>query len=260
MGGVAASCGRPAGWQIRHFAEIDSTNQWLLEQARAGAAAGTVAVADHQTGGRGRLGRSWWAASGSSLLVSVLLRPTLGPVELPRLTAAASLALAEAVEAVADIHAELKWPNDLVVDDRKLAGLLTEVEVSGGAGGRVEAVVIGAGCNLNWDAVPDELQGLATACNLESGRRVDRDQVLRHFLDRLEVRLEMVRSDPQRLMQDYRDRLSTIGRQVEIELPGGRLVGLATGVDGHGHLTVMPPGGTPTTVTVGDVVHLRTAE
>jgi BirA family biotin operon repressor/biotin-[acetyl-CoA-carboxylase] ligase len=248
-------------WQIRRFAEIDSTNRWLLAEARSGAAPGVVAVADHQTQGRGRLGRSWSAPPGSSLLVSVLLRPVVRPEEVHRLTAAASLALAEAVEASSGVRADLKWPNDLVVGDRKLAGLLTEVEVSAGgrSGGPVDAVVIGAGCNLNWDAVPEELLGLATACNLESGRRVERDDVLDRFLERLRARLDVLETDPRAVLREYRERLATIGRHVAIELPAGRLVGVATSVDDHGHLVVTPAGGAPVTVSAGDVVHLRPA-
>ena len=112
-------------WRVRHFALIDSTNRYLLDEARAGAESGLVAVADHQTAGRGRFDRRWEAPPGSSLLVSVLLRPV--PVDAGhRAMTATALALADAVEAVAGFAPELKWPNDLVVGDRKLAGLLAE--------------------------------------------------------------------------------------------------------------------------------------
>src|SRR5262245_23342989 len=136
-------------WDVRHLASIDSTNRYLLDEARAGAAAGLVAVADHQTAGRGRLGRSWEAAPGSSLLVSVLLRPDLAVDRLFLLTLAAGLALADAIAAVAAVSAGLKWPNDLVVDDKKLAGLLAEADLSAGA---ARALVIGAVCHLTADA------------------------------------------------------------------------------------------------------------
>src|SRR6476469_4959346 len=144
-------------WHVRHFPEIDSTNRYLLDEARGGAADGLVAVADHQTAGRGRFDRRWEAPPGSSLLVSVLLRPTPpgdGPGDASadgshRAVMAVALALAEAVEAVAGVTPGLKWPNDLVVGDRKLAGLLAEREG--------DAVVIGAGCNVEWEAFPPEL-------------------------------------------------------------------------------------------------------
>ncbi len=136
MGDPAATWGAGAGadrFAVRRFASIDSTNRWVLDEARAGAPEGLVAVADHQAAGRGRRGRTWEAAPGSSLLVSVLLRPgawrpALGPDRVHLLTMAAGLALADAVGLVAGIEAGLKWPNDLVVGDRKLAGLLAEAE------------------------------------------------------------------------------------------------------------------------------------
>ena len=151
----------------------------------------------------------------------------------------------------------LKWPNDLVMGDRKLAGLLTEVEMSGG---RVDAVVLGVGCNCNWEVVPEELRGMATAVNLEAGRWVDRDEVLDRFLARLRERVAALEADPERSAREYAERLATIGRRVEVELPDRRLVGLATAVDQLGRLVVTPPDGVPVTVSVGDVVHLRAAD
>ena len=168
-------------WTISRFAELDSTNRYLLDEARAGAPEGAVVVADHQTSGRGRLDRSWEAPPGSSLLVSVLLRPALGPGHAHVVVMAAALALADAVGAVAGFTAELKWPNDLVVGDRKLAGLLAEREP--GAGGSLAAVIVGAGVNVQWTTFPPELADLATACNLEAGRAVDRDALLEHYLE-----------------------------------------------------------------------------
>lgn len=246
-----------ARWTVRRFAELDSTNRWVLDEARAGAADGLVAVADHQTAGRGRRGRTWVAPPGASLLVSVLVRPTPArPVDTTTaqvLTMAAGCALADAVLAAAGVTAMLKWPNDLVVGDKKLAGLLAEADVS--AAGEVRAVVIGAGCNVDWPAVPDELAGIATACNLEAGRAVGRDRVLDGFLDGLGARLDTLDA----VADEYRARLSTIGRRVRADLGGEVVEGTATGVDAVGALLVTPDDGPPITVTAGDVVHLRPA-
>jgi BirA family biotin operon repressor/biotin-[acetyl-CoA-carboxylase] ligase len=255
MGDEPATRGnRRAGsvtWRVQRFAAIDSTNRWLLDEARAGAPAGTVAVADHQHAGRGRRDREWTAPPGTSLLVSVLLRPALGAERVHLVTMAAALALAEAVDTVAGVHAELKWPNDLVVGDRKLAGLLAEADV--GAGGEVRAVVVGAGCNIEWYEFPSELAGQATACNLEAGPSVDRDAVLDAFLGRLATRLDAL----DEVLAAYRDRLSTLGRRVRVDL-GDRVVeGVATDLDEAGRLVVVPDGRAPVVVAVGDVVHLR---
>ncbi len=142
---------RPDRWTVERFASVDSTNRWLLDAARDGAAAGLVAVADHQDAGRGRRGRTWESAPGDSLLVSVLLRPHAAVDRVHVVTIAAALALADALARVVGLVADLKWPNDLLVGERKLAGLLAEADV---VGGDVQALVVGAGCNLAQTVVP----------------------------------------------------------------------------------------------------------
>ena len=150
---------------IRQFDLIDSTNRYLLDAARAGAADGTVAVAAYQTEGRGRRGRTWTALPNASLLASVLLRPAgLPPDRRHLVTSAVSLAAVSACEEVAGFRPGLKWPNDLVVDDRKLAGVLAEIDG--------DAIVTGLGMNLNWPA--EELPESAVSVNGVSGRRSSR--------------------------------------------------------------------------------------
>jgi BirA family biotin operon repressor/biotin-[acetyl-CoA-carboxylase] ligase len=244
----------PQRWQVRRFAEIDSTNRYLLDEARGGAGNGLVAVADHQTAGRGRFDRRWEAPPGSSLLVSVLLRPAPEGDAPPagssggshRAVMAAALALADAVEAVAGVAPGLKWPNDLVVGDRKLAGLLAEREG--------DALVIGAGLNVEWEAFPPELAATSTACNLEAGRSVDRDALLDEFLARLAAALDALDEVPER----YRARLATLGRRVRVERVADVLEGDAVDVTSGGALVVRRDDGTDEIVTAGDVVHLRT--
>jgi BirA family biotin operon repressor/biotin-[acetyl-CoA-carboxylase] ligase len=230
-------------WRVEWFITVDSTNRHALDAARDGAADGLVVVADEQTAGRGRLGRSWEAAPGSSLLVSVLLRR---PADPGRAVMAAGVALAAAVEDAAGVETGLKWPNDLVVDDRKLAGLLAEADG--------DALVVGAGCNVNWDAFPDELAATATACNLEAGHPVDCDALLDAFLDRFASSL----AAGDALLDDYRARLSTLGRAVRVEhVRGDVLVGTAVAVTDDGALVVRDEAGTDHTVVAADVHHLR---
>jgi len=269
---------RSGTWAVRRFETIDSTNRWVLEESRAGAPEGLVAVAEHQGAGRGRRGRSWDAAPGSSLLVSVLLRPgswgegssgegswgegswgagsrgrAITPDRLHLLTMAAGLALLEAVGSVAGVGAALKWPNDLVVGDRKLAGLLAEAEVSGT--GEVRTVVLGVGCNVNQRAFPADLADTATSCVLEAGREVDREALLDSFLDALARRLATLDS----VALDYRARLATLGRAVRVDLGGDIVEGTAVDVDPDGRLEVERPDGSRVAIAVGDVVHLRPA-
>jgi BirA family biotin operon repressor/biotin-[acetyl-CoA-carboxylase] ligase len=241
----------PITWRIRRFDTIDSTNRFVLDEARAGAHEGLVVVADHQDAGRGRRGRSWTAPPGSSLLVSALLRPPLPAERAQLVTMAAGLALAEAVEGVAGFAPSLKWPNDLVVGDRKLAGLLAEADVS--PRGDVRAVVVGAGCNVQWDSFPADLAEIATSCNVEAGHPVERDAVLTAYLDRLGERV----ADLGSILDDYRVRLATLGRDVRVDLGGREVVGTALDVDADGRLLVATPGGGTEVIAAGDVVHLR---
>jgi BirA family biotin operon repressor/biotin-[acetyl-CoA-carboxylase] ligase len=230
-------------WRVEWFATLDSTNRHALDAAHKGAADGLVVVADEQTAGRGRLGRTWESPPGSSLLVSVLLRRGDEP---GHAVMAVGVALAEAVEQVAGVETGLKWPNDLLVGDRKLAGILAESDG--------DSLVVGAGCNVEWERFPDELVETATACNLEAGRSVDRDALLDAFLDHLSDALD---AGPA-VVDAYRSRLATLGRFVRVHhLLGDDLVGTAIGVTGDGALVVRDDSGTDHAVVSGDVHHLR---
>ena len=233
--------------EVRWFASLDSTNRYLLDEARRGAAEWLVAVADFQTQGRGRRGRSWIAPSGASLLASVLLRPTLPPERLQLVSLVSGIAMAEAVQRVAGFRPALKWPNDLVVGDRKLAGLLAESDG--------DAVVVGTGVNVEWHDFPPELAATATACNLEAGRSIDRRDLLSAYLTELQQRYPKMEV----VIDDYRGLLATLGRRVRVECHEGDLVGRAVDVGDGGELVVAVDGQGLVTVHAGDVVHLRNA-
>lgn len=235
----------PGFHEVRWFDSLDSTNRYLLDEARRGAPDGVVAVADHQTAGRGRRGREWVAPPGSSLLVSVLLRPSLAPERTQVVSMASGVAMVDAVERVAGFAPALKWPNDLVVGDRKLAGILAEAE--GGA------VVVGVGVNVNWHEFPSEIAETATACNLEAGHAVDRRALLAGFLRELDLRYANLEG----VAAEYERRLVTLGRRVRVERPDGDIVGRAVAVARSGELLVDDGTGEPVAVHVGDVIHLR---
>ena len=239
---------------IIRLAEVDSTNRYLLDAARAGEASGTVVVADHQSAGRGRLGRTWEAPVGASLLMSILLRPEIAPditiASVHLLTMAAGLAMVDAVEAVAGFAPILKWPNDLLVGDRKLCGMLTESEISDGS---LRCVVVGIGVNVQWSDFPAELVETATACNLVAGRDISRDELLDEFL----ARYSLLLNDLNSVLSNYRERLGTLNTRVRIELAGEAFEGTAEGVTDDGSLEVRTDGGALRFITAGDVVHLR---
>jgi BirA family biotin operon repressor/biotin-[acetyl-CoA-carboxylase] ligase len=230
---------------VRWFERLDSTNRYVLDEAARGAAEGLVVVAGEQTHGRGRLGRVWVAPPGASLLVSVLLRPDLAPERSGLLTMAAGLAVIDAVATLGGIDARLKWPNDVVVDDRKLAGILAERSDG--------AVVIGMGCNVRWDDFPPDLTEIATACNLLTSAAVDVDDVLAGWLRALDVRLDAL----DRVLTDARRRSATIGRRVHVELADAAFDGDAVGLTDDGHLRVRDGSGEVCVVAAGDIVHLR---
>jgi BirA family biotin operon repressor/biotin-[acetyl-CoA-carboxylase] ligase len=254
-------------WEVRRFERLGSTNEYLLAEARAGAPEGLVAVADYQSAGRGRLGRRWEAPPGRSLLASVLLRPVM-PVEgLFCCTASVALAAADACVAVAGVAPLIKWPNDLVVGDRKLAGVLAEWEAAAPGGPpRSLAVVVGIGCNLDWPG-PDPTAGTSLADHAAPGAGpVRADGLLHALLGFLGPRVTALGSEGGRagLVDELRQRSATLGRRVRVErvpVSGARtapdaLVGTASDLTPAGHLLLETATG-PVEVTAGDVVHLR---
>ncbi len=252
---------------IRRFDSLDSTNRYLLAEARSGAPEGVVAVAGFQTAGRGRLGRRWEAPAGSNLLMSVLLRPQL-PVDHRHLAATVvALAAADAADRVAGMPLAVKWPNDLLgPDGRKVAGVLAEADVAGpeGSGGPPPAVVVGIGVNVNWpvddEDLPPDLVGLAGSLRMGVGRVVDVAELLEGLLEALEPRVEALGTAAGRAGQaaDFRSRCATVGRVVRVELADGWFEGTAVDITPGGHLVVEAADG-PRTVLAGDVVHVRTA-
>lgn len=237
--------------EIRWFGRIDSTNRHLLLEAARGADEGVVAVADEQTAGRGRHGRAWTAAPGAALLVSILLRPALAPERLHLVTLAAGVAAVVAVREVGGFDARLKWPNDLVVDDRKLAGILAEAALTGSGG--VGGVVVGMGLNLRSDAFPPEIAEIATACDRHAEHAVDRADLLVAWLLGLDVWLD----DLDRVVAAATEHSATVGREVRVERARDTFGGTATAMTPEGYLVVTRPDGTDEIVTAGDVIHLR---
>jgi BirA family transcriptional regulator, biotin operon repressor / biotin---[acetyl-CoA-carboxylase] ligase len=242
-------------------ASTGSTNADLLAAAAAGAAEGRVLVAEEQTAGRGRLGRSWSSVPGASLTFSVLLRPASVPLDrrgwLPLL---AGVAAASAVRSVAGVDATLKWPNDVLLGERKLAGILAEQAPDGAA------VVVGIGLNVATPAgaLPSPAaNGLAPTSLLAEGAAVRRAELLLALLSQFERWYTAFRADPdaQRsgLLDAYRPLCGTLGKSVRVSLPSNReLAGVARDVDADGHLLVAARPGDPLVgVSAGDVVHVR---
>jgi BirA family biotin operon repressor/biotin-[acetyl-CoA-carboxylase] ligase len=266
--GEVDGTGRGRFAEVRRVAETGSTNRDLLEAAADGAPDRTVLVAAHQTAGRGRRDRTWSAPPGASLLVSVLLRPTLSPERLFLLTMACGLAAVEAADQVAGVRLGLKWPNDLVAVaapgldpaavDRKAGGILAESLV---VDDRVEAVVVGMGLNVDWPfPLPEDLAAIATSLDRLAGAPVDLEAVLASWLDRYGALLDDLEDgDGSGVLERARSVSATVGRTVEVVLADRTFRGRASAIADSGHLLVDHDGVTED-VAVGDVVHARLAD
>lgn len=258
---------------LEWVAETTSTQADVLELARQGASEGQVVVADHQSGGHGRAGRSWEAPAATSILMSLLLRPPAPVAGI--VTALVGLSAADAIEAVAGFRPDLKWPNDLVVTDdtgstRKLAGILAEADWPPGAdmasgwrdpkASERVAVIAGIGINVNWpEAIPDELAEIATSCRHVTGREHDRVEIVVHLLQSLDAAYtSLLEHGPAPTMARWRESLSTLGRPVRVDLGADDVHGRAVDVTDEGHLVVETTEGERRTFAVGDVHHLRT--
>ena len=228
----------PPGWLVQVVGETGSTNVDLLAAAEAGAPDRSVLAARHQTAGRGRLDRRWEAPDGTNLLVSLLIRDV--PEHVHELTQRVALAARDAATSVAGEMPVLKWPNDLLLDGRKLAGVLAQAGGRAGVGDGPTHVVVGIGINVGW--APEEAARL--------GAGIDPLDVLTALLsayDRL----------PDDIWPVYRDALATLGQQVRVERPDGVVVGRALDVERDGRLVVLDDCAITHRIDTGDVIHLR---
>jgi len=245
------------GRSILFSREVDSTNEWAKELAMNGAYEGTVVMAETQTTGRGRLGREWVSPTGG-LWFSFILRPKLRPAEAVKLTFVAGLAVAKVLREMFGSKAETKWPNDVLVNGRKICGILTEMNTTGET---VNFVVVGIGVNANFDvekAFPEPLKKVATSLENELGRKIRLEGLFRGLLERLENLYELFMKEGfDSILEEWKDCAGFLGCQVEVVSPNKKLSGLALDVDHDGALVVRLKDGTIRRVFVGDV-SLRT--
>jgi BirA family biotin operon repressor/biotin-[acetyl-CoA-carboxylase] ligase len=237
---------------VRYLEECDSTNRIAAEWAGEGAADGSIVITDHQTAGRGRLARSWSSVPGAGLQFSIVLRPQLASDSLGLLNLVAGSALAIAAAALG-LPAKLKWPNDLILDGRKAAGILAET-VPGSD--EFASVILGIGVNVNHRAedFPEELASSATSFRIASGKQFDRIEVLAAFLSEFGPRYSgLAWARTHEVIGEYRSLCDTIGRNVRVHLSDREIESRAVGVDDGGALLLE----SGERITAGDVIHLR---
>lgn len=250
----------PAAWAVHVVERVASTNTVALEWAAAGAPAGTALLAESQTAGRGRGGRAWRTPDGTSLALSVILRPTIAPDRLPWIGIAAAVATVEAILDVAGVACRVKWPNDILIGARKVAGILAERRAEAG-GTETPAVVIGVGVNVNnrAAALPADVRDAAISLLDATGRATDRNRLAAALLDRLAWRVGELGDGRDELARRWTAASATLGQHLAVTTPGGLIEGADEGLDPSGSLLLRQPDGRRVAVHSGEVLLCRTA-
>lgn len=244
---------RVIGRDISVFAETSSTNDVIDRLARDDVAEGVVVFAESQNQGRGRLGRSWFSPAGKGLWFSVLLRPKLRPQQIPQITVLASVAVARTIEHVARLSPKIKWPNDVYVNGRKVAGILTELSAEQDV---VRYVVLGIGIDVNVAAseFPPKLRSIATSLAIEAGHPIDRAELASAVLRELdELYVRVAKKDFESVAEEWERRCTTVGKHVVVLIGDRRLHGHAEALDAEGALLLRTEHGHLERITGGDV-------
>jgi BirA family biotin operon repressor/biotin-[acetyl-CoA-carboxylase] ligase len=233
-----------------HKLTIDSTNNFAKEIASK-VPDGTVIIAEEQSAGRGRLGRSWLSQKGCGIWMSVILKPNIQPQEAINLTQVAAISVVKAIEELSHVENKIKWPNDIIVNNKKVCGILTEMssEID-----KINYVVIGIGVNVNCYNFPEELKGKATSLNLETNSKVDRKKLTASILNNLEFYYNTYLQKGFEYIRPICIAKSiTIGREIKVIYNEGEMVGKAVTIDSNGSLIVETKEGKRLSIMSGDV-------
>ena len=246
----------PLGRNILHYFRTESTNALALKLAAEGAEHGTVVVAEEQTAGRGRMGRVWYSEKSSGIYVSIILRPPLSPAAAPVLTLMAGLAAQRAVSATTGLAVDIRWPNDLLVNGKKVCGILTEMSAELD---RLHAIVLGIGMNVNHRRMPADLENIATSLRMEAHRAISRVQVLVALLRELDRHYQLLLTDGKRAITERWEAVSTFahGKQVRVVTVAGEFRATTTGLDPSGALKVQYDDGRQESLLAGEIVEVK---
>jgi len=242
--------------EIFYFKEIDSTNEKAKSLAVEGKPEGTLVVAESQTKGRGRRGRKWFSPPGGGIYLSMLLRPKVAPHQAYKITLMTAVAVAEAVLAMLpSLNVKIKWPNDILVDGKKMAGILTEISTDMDV---VDFIVVGLGLNVNIDSFPEELEGQATSVSMCTKGSFPRSALIRAYLQYFEKYYGIFgKGGFNVIMHRWRELSDIIGQDVMVDIMGEKHVGEATDVDDEGVLILKDSRGVVQRIFSGDVMLLR---
>ena len=235
--------------RIIYLESVDSTNRYARELAKIGAAHGTLVVANEQTGGRGRRGRSWISPAGEGIFMSLIVRPEIALERMPMISLQTALAVCRAITETTGVEAKIKWPNDIVVSGRKVCGMLLEMDVEQG---KLQSVVAGIGINVHQTAFPQEIAHAASSLDLLCGRRISRRSVMAAFLAAFDSTQQLL-ADDGLFMAEYRRHSATIGQKVQVIAANETYTGTALDVTQSGSLMVMDEKGQRREVLAADV-------
>lgn len=241
------------GRVIHYFEALDSTNQTAYQLALAGAKEGEVVIAESQRKGRGRLGRQWFSPPFLNLYLSLILRPPISLQKAPLMTLVAAVATFDAIARFPDLKPSIKWPNDILIDHRKVAGILNELHSEAD---RVHFIILGVGVNLNLqrEAMPEELRPNATSLRDEMGGVISRKSFLGDLLFELETWYKLfLRDGGKAIIQAWTERTQIEGKPVRVTSFGETVEGIAVGVDSDGALLVKRADGHRSRIVAGDV-------
>lgn len=239
-------------YNVVYYEEIDSTNTQAKRMAKTGAEHGLIVTADKQSAGKGRRGRAWESPAGMNLYFSILLRPEFEPDKAPMLTLVMAYSVAKVIGAQEGLPVGIKWPNDLVLEKKKICGILTEMELSEN---QIADVVIGVGINANTTEFPKELRDKATSLYLQKGCKVERESLLQQILEEFGQQYErfLEIQDLSFLKDAYNQMLINKGKEVLVLEPGHEYQAKALGVNEKGELLVKKNDGSVEAVFAGEV-------
>ncbi len=242
---------------IAYYTETDSTNIRARELAMAGSAEGTIVIAETQTAGKGRRGRTWFSPSAKGIYISIIMRPAIPPSETPKLVLLSSVTVAELLRSRTSLKTEIKWPNDVLVNGKKIAGILLEVGTEMDA---VDYSIVGLGLNVNipFGSFPDNIKDSATSLLVESGKQSSRVKLVQDYLMMFENDYEQFmsgRSDD--IVARWKELADIMGRQITVDLSGRTYSGTVTDVDDNGALIITDPTGTTHRIFSGDVTYRK---
>lgn len=226
------------GQQIHYEESVHSTQKIALQLSLEGAPEGTVVIAEEQTSGRGRMARHWYSPKYSGIWMSIILRPNLPPQKAPQLTLIVAVAAVQAIQELTSVQPEIKWPNDILINGKKITGILTELQAESD---RINSVIIGIGMNVNQaiDDYPEEIRDIATSLFIESGEKVNRASMIKVLLEKLEYLYDLYIKEgfyPIKLL--WESYAISIGKMITARMLQGNLYGKAIGITDDGVLMV----------------------